>query len=913
MFRETVSGSDGSFFFSAMTPGVYEVTAELPGFKRYVQRDLRLEVGRQPVIEIQLEIGGVEESVTVTADAPLVDTSSKEIGGLVSAQELADTPAFNRNFTAYLGMMPGVVASISTDSFGADSVNVNGQAVQNVNYTFDGSNNNDTFNGGNGGAQARIPVEAVQEFQLLTGQFDAEHGAASGAVVNAVSKQGTNALRGSVFFFYQDDSMTTRDYFAQRNDLEKPQTRQHQWGGTLGGPIVRDKAHFFVSLERILQDFGVTVNIPPRPEFNATTFEQTRVWNLLARVDHQIRPTQTWGVRYLFETSPQKNQMATSWTLDRNEEETDRDMTLVGTLSSVIGATRVNTFRVSATQEDVNFGNPGYFANGGRQDLLAPTLDYLSFETGPSDRHSRRLDRALFAENTFSWFVPSRAGDHDLKFGAQYFWASLLFQASGNLNGNFIFPHNNYPFNPADPRTYPERFTIRVPGPLESYMKGHFISAYAQDRWRLNNRLTLSLGLRYDLEVLPIPQGDNPFFASRNEYPVDANNLSPRLGFSYVLDTAGRQVLRGGFGMFYQRTPYTYVDEVIFQGLYADSFVVAFPRTRPDPGPSRGEFPTDPFLVNGPVVNRELLASMFPPGTRQRNGGTVFFDNPDRTLPYSRQYSLGYERQLGSSASFSVDLVRSEQRDLLLRRDLNPGVRASTSRTAPVIRPDPEFVAVLQGVNVGWSNYTALQLQLEKRMSRGFSLRGSYSYSRSYGTTPGGTPQTIFTQLGDDLRLDLMEGPTSTDRPHILSINGTVDVPRTGGLKISGVLQYRSSTPITLIDSSLDRDRNGSTADEYLEAGTYAGEGPDAISVEFDGRRNGARTDGYFRTDLRAGYRMRLPGGRTLDAFLDVFNITNHVNYANPSGDRRSRSTFLVRRATIAPVRTVQLNLRYGF
>ena len=403
LYRETISGGDGSFFFSAMTPGVYELTAELQGFKKYQRRDIRLEVGRTASIEVPLEVGRLEESVTVTAVAPLVDTTSKEIGGYITAQELTDVPSFSRNFTGYLGLLPGVVATTSTDSFGADDINVNGQADVNVNYTFDGSNNNDTFNGGSGGAQARIPVEAVQEFQLLTSQFDAEFGAASAAIVNAVSKQGTNRLRGSGFFFFQDHRMSTRDYFAKRENLPKPETRQHQWGGTFGGPIVRDKAHFFFSLERILFDNGITVNIPPRPEFNRTDFEQTRVWNTLLRGDHQINADNTWGVRWLRDSSPQKNQLSTNWTPSRAEEETDVDWTIVGTLSSVLSSTKLNTLRVSATREDVFFGNPQFFANGRSQEALPPLLDYQSFEDQQSARANRRLDVAYAADETFAW------------------------------------------------------------------------------------------------------------------------------------------------------------------------------------------------------------------------------------------------------------------------------------------------------------------------------------------------------------------------------------------------------------------------------------------------------------------------------------------------------------------------------
>jgi carboxypeptidase family protein/TonB-dependent receptor-like protein len=243
LYREAVTGADGLFLMSAMTPGVYEVSAELSGFKKYTRRDIVVAVGATAQVEVKLEVGGVAETVTVTGESPLVDTTSNEIGGRISAQEFVDTPSFNRNFAGYLGMLPGVVATISATTFGADSISVAGQNVRNVNYTMDGSNNNDTFNGGNGGAQARVPVEAVQEFQLLTSQFDAEFGLASGGIVNSVSKSGTNQYHGSAFYFFQNEKLAANEYFAKKEDLEEAQNKQVQWGGTLGGPIVRDKAH----------------------------------------------------------------------------------------------------------------------------------------------------------------------------------------------------------------------------------------------------------------------------------------------------------------------------------------------------------------------------------------------------------------------------------------------------------------------------------------------------------------------------------------------------------------------------------------------------------------------------------------------------------------------------------------------
>lgn len=930
LFRETISGADGSFFLSAMTPGVYEIAAELQGFKKYQRRDVRLEVGRTASVEVQLEVGAIEESVTVTSESPLVDTTSKEIGGHVSAQEFVDIPSFNRNFAGYLGMLPGVVATVSMTTFGADSISVAGQNVRNVNYTMDGSNNNDTFNGGNGGAQARVPVEAVQEFQLLTSQFDAEYGNASGGVVNSVSKSGTNQFHGAAFAFYQDEKMTALDYFAKKEGLEKPESTQQQYGGVLGGPILRDKAHFFGSIERVILDGGVTVNIPSRPDLNRTDTEKTRVWNTYLRGDQQLNTNHTWGVRWLRETSPQPVQLLDSWTAARTEAETDIDWTVVGNLSSVFGSNKVNTFRVSGVKEDVFFGNPNFNSNGHDQKILEPFLDYPSFDDQQSARANRRLDVAYGADNVFAWFLPDKAGDHDLKFGVNYMYSSLRVQDFSNMNGTFIFP-NDFPFDPANPRTYPERLSIRVPNAVNFYMKGHFIGLFAQDKWKLHNRLTLSLGARYDLEILPTPNQENPLFADDpNGYPMDANNIAPRIGFSYALDENGRSALRGGFGVFYQRTSYTFLTNMFSAGRNSDSFLAMYPLNNADGGPRAGQFPTDPMLVNGPFVNHAAIDAQFPPGTRQRNVGTVRFDNPDREVAWSRQYSIGYERQLGTNLAVTLDYIRSEQRNQYVLQDLNPGLRDTTLATSTLRRNSPlvgsvaEFAARVDTlVNEGFIDYNTLQVSLAKRYSHGVSARVSYAYSQGEGNTSTGQAEWAFSQEIDNLNLNNDIGPTNVDRPHIFTFSGSYDVPRTGGLKLSGVWQAMSGTPFSLINTTTDLNRNGILWDEYLPAGTYTGVGEDAITVDYKGGRNGARGPNFMSVSFRAGYRFRLTNDRTFDAFVDVFNLSNEPNFANPittntntanaSDQRLPNFNRLTTIFNGGPTRTVQLNFRFGF
>ena len=372
MFRETTSTADGTYFVSGIVPGTYEIVAELQGFKKYSRRDVRLEIGKTATLDIDMAVGGLEETVTVSAESPIVDVTSKEVGGSVSSRELVELPSVNRNFVGFVGLLPGVIPSISTESFGSDSVTVNGQDARNNNYMLDGANNNDDVIGQRAGTQARTPIEAVQEFQVLTNQFDAEFGRTNGAIINAVTKQGTNAFRGTAFAFFQDAGMTAETYFVKKSDtdnLTKPETSQQQFGGVIGGPIVQNRAHFFGSVERVRADEGIAVVIPARPDLNGSTTEETRVWNTIARFDHQVTPSNTWGVRWLREYSPQFNQIIdpaanTLAALGNAREEDDLDQTVVASLNTVLGNTRVNTLRLGWTQEDVTFANACFNGNG---------------------------------------------------------------------------------------------------------------------------------------------------------------------------------------------------------------------------------------------------------------------------------------------------------------------------------------------------------------------------------------------------------------------------------------------------------------------------------------------------------------------------------------------------------------------
>jgi TonB dependent receptor/TonB-dependent Receptor Plug Domain len=919
-----------------LTPGKYDLTAELPGFKKFVLSNVQLEVGKTATVDIQLSVGGLEETITVSSEAQLVDTTSKEIGGHITSRELVELPSINRNFVGLIGVLPGIIPNVSTDSVGSDAIITNGRESRNNNYLLDGANNFDDVNGGRSGTQARTPLESIQEFEVITNQFDAEYGRTSGAVVNAVTKQGTNRWSGSAFVFGQDRDLTAQEYFAKKRNLEKPETQRQEWGGTFGGPIVRDRAHFFGSLERVRMDEGITINIPQRPEFNTTTVEETRIWNTVARFDHQINADHTWGVRWLREYSPQFNQIIGSVTLNAREEEDDLDQTVVATLSSVFGNTRVNTLRINWTQEDVAFANPCYNGNGRNQGACDPQLAFQNFIDGGSNRAQARINDAYQIDNTFSWFIPGKRGDHDVKIGAQYQYSTVFNSNDGNLNGTFTFGRSDGPFNASDPRTYPERFAIRVGGAQTSDQKVHFIGAFAQDKWKLTNKLTVSAGLRYDVEVTPIREEGNPYFDDVDSYPVDKNNIQPRIGFAYNLDGQGRSVIRGGAGRFFERTYFELTGGFYTGGTYITSQSRNFPLNNFDPGPRNGQMPTDPFLVGGPFVTDEMRAAIdaqFPVGVRFQNTGATW-DHPGRRVPTSYQVSAGYERQIGRDIAVSADYIRNMGRDLLFTQNLNPQLRATpvvaqsplqrqgsaalTEAQARLRQLDPAFVNFTTGVtvplNVGETDYDALLLAVEKRYSANYSARVSYSLSYGRGNFSGAGIGSSDFQLLDDLKLDLNERPTSEDRRHNLVISGTGLIPKTGGLTISGIARYLSGLPFNLVNGDFDPDRNGTIA-EPLAAGSYRGSAAsDQYAVDFDGSYFGARGPTYFKLDLRIGYRFRIQG-RTLDVFGDIFNVTNRANFSTPSGNQAS-TDFLNLTGTLqgnSNPRLLQLGARFAF
>jgi hypothetical protein len=918
VYRDLVSGPAGTYFASQLVPGRYKIAAKLQGFQTTERANLVVQVGKTLTINLSLTVGGLEETVHVTAESPLVDTTSAKVGGNIGTAELSELPAMNRNYFATVALLPGVQFSPS-NQMGNDTIVAAGQSTQGNNVSVDGGYNGDDALGTSSGAQVRTPLEAIQEFQVITSMYDAEWGRASGAIVNAVTKAGTNQFKGVIFGELAADSLTAPDYFVRTQNLDKPTSVRRDWGGVLGGPVVKNKAHFFVSLERQVDNPNRTRTFP-RHEFDFAIAEDRTDWNTLIRFDHQINKNHTWAVRWLREWAPQWNTVPVGKnSLQATQDETDLDQTAVGTLTSVLGNARVNTVRLARTWEHWWHGNECFRAQGpngdragfvfgnetiGNEALCPPQLNFPSVLAQASTESQGPWDSNYQIEDDYSWFLPGKKGDHDMKFGFRYNYTALRRASQVNQNGTFTFG-TDLPFDPANPRSYPERFSIRT-GAFEENVKNHTYEAFAQDKWRVRPRTTISLGVRYDLEIIPIDETGNPLFSPGQAAPTDKNNISPRIAVTHSLDEAGKSVIRGGYGVFYNRTILGALDDTLEFGKFTSSNVVTFPASgNADPGPSAGRLPAEAYLVNGPTVNRALLNQAYPPDLAVRNNGVVIFDSPNRTLPYAHQFTVGYERELRPSLALHVDYVRAINKDMFLARNLNPALRVDTSRTGAFARSDAfgvlgqsytQQVWVME--NTGDSDYNALDVQLEKRYSNRWSGRISYSLSKSIGTANDQADKNLY-QAMTNLNLDAWRGPSNVDRRHILSLGAQTEIPKTGGATLSATARYMSGAPFTIFDSSIDADRNGELVDP-VPAGIYSGpsSNPDSMqNVTYAGGRNGAAGPDYFQLDVRAGWRRKIRGQKALEVFLDIFNITDRANFDNPTttnSDRRFPTTFLV-------------------
>ena len=922
--REAVTADTGAYSIVNLEPGTYDITVTMAGFGTATRQGMVLSPGASVALELKMQVAGVQENLVVTAEQPLVERSSNQIGGSLSRREIEEVPSNFRNFTGLTQLIPGMTPNPATSTFEGGQVVANGSPSQQNVYLLDGMYNNDDRLGGSQGTQVRVVLDNIEEYQVLANQYSSEYGGGAGAIINMVTRGGTNDFHGRAYSYFRDENLNARGKFLP-DGQPKPSERTLQAGFGVGGPIVRDRAHFFFTYERDNEDIAGQKNFPAAaaPLAVSQVGEFTvRANNYFARADLQLNDRNFINGRWLLEDAASRGEgfNTNTETPDAKVWEADHDTMWAGTYTSVLTDRLSSVTRFGRIGESLTTAPQGFFNDdgeaigfGGRDPFsIGQRNEHAAYITGTGGTGPTTVIRTYVIDQAFSYFVPSMlGGEHTLKAGGGYSWNNMDPRSTFD-SGTFQF-RGDAPYNPADPLTHPFQFNVLV-GPPDDY--GYAIVSkdqrrylFLEDKWALTGRVTLNLGLRWD---------------NHDQTPNDNAAFAPRAGLAWDVLGTGRTVVRGGVGKFF-----AYVPVVHDLTLKQNGVKTLFPSISINAAHPLAPIVLVPEMITDTAGNPGV-ARLTPAAQAALNqlrdaviAGTAFnanprVDSPDRKMPYTWSWSAGVSQELFGRMALSLDYVANASRNQLGVIDINEpvnGVRPGVGVFDPngeIIPPEARgtnYARVLQSQtsDVFDGDYKSLQVSLVKRMADRWSGRLAYTLQRS-NYVGIGNPDARRVWLDNDPRVDY--GEFSSNRTNVLAASGTWNP--WSSLTVATVLSSITGAPI---NETVGRDVNGD-----LDNNDRPIRGIDdlvrPILSELDNQGRavpyGIRGPGSVTVDVSLRYQLSL-GGRldSLDFFFDMFNVFNHLNEVAPTGNRQS-GTFMTATSAQFPYQS-QLGVRLRF
>jgi hypothetical protein len=960
------TNSSGLYVATALQPGMYRVIVSNSGFKQIVKPNVVLNVQDNASLNFSMTVGSASETVTVEGGAPLINTLDATVSTVVDRNFAENLPMNGRSFQSLIQLTPGVVLTASNNQDNGQ-FSVNGQRAASNYWTVDGVSGNvgisSTNQAGNGvagampslsvlgGTNSLVSVDAMQEFRIQTSTFAPEFGRTPGAQISVVTRSGTNQLHGTGFDYLRNDALDASDWFngfENSPPLPKAKERQNDFGGTLGGPILKDRTFFFFSYEGLrlrLPETTLTsvpdlaarqnataavqpfLNAYPLPngidnpstgiaQFNASYSNAASIDAYSLRLDHRLISNINFFGRYDYSPS-HLVQRGDAFALSSVFPATIIVQT--GTIGATWAISSTSANDVRFNYSTTNASSRSYLDNfGGAIPLTSlpfpspftqenSAFQFFAFSTitnggginiGPQGDNLQRQVNIVDG-------ISIQRGSHALKFGADFRRLSPIYR-------NPAYDQEALFFDIPSQETG-NVFLTFVSASRDATLYFRNLGAFGQDTWRITPRLTITYGVRWDVDFAPYSSlgylavtGFNLSDLSHlalapagtSAFKTTYGNVAPRIGLSYQLNNQRdwQTVVRTGGGVFYDlATQETGNLAYYYYYPYGANSVV-----------SGGGFPQSPPLPPPAITIADVTS-----------GGIYGFD-PNLKLPYTLQWNATVEQALGSQQTLSASYVGSVGRRLI--------------QTANVNSPNADFASAYLVTNAATSDYNALQLQFNRRLSHGLQSLASYTWSHSIddasaGSLYGNTANALLPGVINQNR-----GPSDFDVRHSFSLGTTYQLPSPnmnafadavlGGWSIQSIIQARSALPINLFDGSLfflKKDYAVIRPDVvvgkpfYLFGSQYPGGkafNPGAFTDppfdttgnpirQGDLGRNSLRGFGAWQWDLAAHRNFRITESVKLQFRAEMFNILNHPNFAPPVGDISNATQFGISQQTL--------------